>query len=114
MLRHLSMMMTALVCAAVFAPASANAQAATRDTLTLRGAELSGRVSVSKTGSVYSLSFRGPQAGVDYQIDVADNDVRRGVIRVWERYSDSFPITVGGPTFHDTTNNNYMPLNLAP
>lgn len=113
MLPHLARTLALAIGAAAMASPT-RAQTPDQDRLTLAGAALSGLQTVSKTGSVYSLAFRAPGIGVDYRIDANSPEVRAGLIRVWEKFSDCYPVTVGGATFHDLTNHNYRPLNLVP
>lgn len=93
---------------------SATAQDPANDRLTLLGESAPGRVKVEKVGTVYSLKYRGSTDGYEYQIDVGHIDVQRGMIRLWERYSDCYPMVAGGPTFRGSTGAGYLPVNLAP
>src|SRR5690349_716470 len=109
---HRTPTMSILFAFAAFAPL-ALAQDPLEDRLTLQSAAERGTLSVTTAGTVYKLQFRGQSDAVEYQIDVNHADVKKGYVRVYELYSDSFPITVGGPTFHDAAGNNYLPANLA-
>ena len=83
------------------------------DRLTLQGAFARGTTSVFQVGSVYSLKFVGLDETIEYQIDSNNVDVRKGMVRVYEKTSDSFPVTAGGACFRDLAGNQYLPLNLS-
>lgn len=93
---------------------TAAAQDPANDRLTLLGEFVDGRVTVEKVGTVYALKFRGDGDGSEYQIDIGHTDVQRGMLRIWERYSDCFPMTAGGPTFRGSNGAGFLPINLAP
>jgi hypothetical protein len=91
----------------------AAAQNPANDRLTLQGAFVRGMNSVFQVGSVYSLKFAGLDETIEYQVDVNNLDVRRGVLRVYEKTSDSFPVTIGGVVFRDLAGNSYLPMFLS-
>jgi len=100
-----------LILAALSVPASA--QDLANERLTLQGELAPGQLSVTKTGTVYALKYRGLNDGLEYQIDVSDPNVSGGMLRVREKYSDSYPIAKGGAIFRDINNHLYLPTTLA-
>ncbi len=82
---------TALALAA-FAGRSA---AQSGDHLVHLGQDAPGTVSVTLQGLVYHLTFTGDET-LDYQINLADHPVTRGILRVYEASSASWPIHDGG------------------
>lgn len=91
----------------------AAAQIPDDDRLTISGEFMPGQVVVQKTGTVYALKYRGLTDGVEYQIDVADPGVHGGLVKVYEKYSDSFPIATGGVIFRDYADHLYLPTTLV-
>src|SRR6185295_7697310 len=83
------------------------------DRVTLQAEFLPGQLTVEKVGTVYELRYRGDHSGFEYQIDVNHTDVKRGMLRVWERYSDCYPVTVAGPSFRNAAGTGLLPVNLG-
>src|SRR5262245_13719637 len=92
-------------CAVALAlPVTASAQAVSALSVQPRGAYAAnapGSPSVyqvlapTQPGSIYHFTFTGDET-IDYQIDTSDLDVRKGVIRIKEGTTDSYPIHDGG------------------
>ncbi|MEM7308446.1 MAG: hypothetical protein AAF682_17325 [Planctomycetota bacterium] len=68
------------------------------DRILYTGAFAPGATSVTVDGTVYSLKFVGDET-IEYQIDIGHPDVATGLLRVYEKTSDSYPLTTGGPGF---------------
>lgn len=74
---------------------AASAGAQSGDHLVHVGAAAPGTVSTSFSSNVYHLSFTGDET-LDYQINLADHPVARGILRVYEASSGCWPIHDGG------------------
>ena len=74
---------------------AASAQAPVTDHLVHLGQSAPGTVSVYRVGYVYHLSFVGDET-IDYQINLGDHPTTKGILRVYESSSDSWPLMDGG------------------
>ena len=70
------------------------------------GANSPGVVTVSHTGSVYSLRFTGNEV-IEYQVDLAQPLVAQGKLRVYEASSDCWPFYDGALGYRDGNGNEH-------
>lgn len=103
-----------LVLAAVTFAAPLPAQNPANDRVTLAGEFNGGHSFVVKTGSVYSFRYRNAPHAIEYRLDMADPAVQDGMIRIYEIYSDSYPIWEGGVAFRNASGALLLPSTLAP
>ena len=111
--RSIPLFVAAVTCLVGSLAPRAQAQDPAQDRMTLHGEFARGRVKVTQQGSIYSLRYTGLDETIEYQIDVNHNDVKGGMVRVYEVQSDSFPINQCGVTFINAAGNQYVPQNFT-
>ena len=88
-----------------------NTYTAETDELIHTGAWAYGTTRVFKEGDIWKFRYEGDET-IEYQLNLADTDVQKGVVKIYEVSSDSYPLFNAGPGFRNSTGGMHTPTSL--